>query len=310
MANWLARRAPLGLVVTGLVIVVAVNVLLIVTAPRPWAHVTEQTAPSAPSASVAPTVLEVSELPPLVGAKHAAEEELPPPPETASAAPKVEPVYRTVMDAAARSCTTAAVDGLSKQIIAQSRCIDAGAFVPLPSRPNVKAAGHVVLYFDRAARDQLTAVLDEHPDQDMTVNSALRTVAQQYLLKRWSEQKRCGVQLATAPGDSNHETGLALDIRETKVWKRSLEAHGFRWLGAKDRVHFDYRGKRASSRSKVDVIAFQQLWNQNNPDDRIPETGRYSAALEARLKKAPASGFEIGPKCAAGASDRGRSSRR
>ena len=140
-------------------------------------------------------------------------------------------------------------------------------------------------------------MLDEHPDQTMTINSALRTVAQQYMVRRWATQKRCGVQLATRPGESNHESGLALDIREVKLWRRALESHGFRWLGAKDRVHFDYRRAPAATHSNADVAAFQQLWNRNHPDDPIADTGRYTAATEARLKKAPANGFELGADC-------------
>jgi hypothetical protein len=132
----------------------------------------------------------------------------------------------------------------------------------------------------------------------MTVNSALRTVAQQYLLRRWAAGNRCGIEIASLPGESNHETGLALDIAEPGTWRSALEAQDFRWLGSIDRVHFDFKGPRASSRASVDVKAFQQLWNLNHADDLLVANGQYAAATEERLEKSPARGFPVGPRCA------------
>ncbi len=203
----------------------------------------------------------------------------------------------SVQDAAARSCSTSSVDGLSRQIIGQSRCIDPRAFVAVPRRPNLTTKSNVFLYLDASARDHLVKALDANRKKTMTVNSALRTVAQQYLLRRWSLRKRCGIELATPPGDSNHESGLALDIAEASAWRSALEAQEFRWLGSIDRVHFDYKGPDASSRASVDVKAFQQLWNRNHPDDKIAESGRYTPATEERLEKSPAKGFSRGPQC-------------
>jgi D-alanyl-D-alanine carboxypeptidase len=203
----------------------------------------------------------------------------------------------TVQQAAIESCTTASVDGLSRQIIAQARCFKPNAFVPLPSRPNLVIASQVFPYLELEARDRLVKALDANPKTKMTVNSALRTVAQQYLVWRWSATKRCGVPMATPPGESNHETGTALDIAEAASWRQALEAQNFRWLGPSDRVHFDYRGGAPASRSAIDVLAFQKLWNRNNPNDKIPEDGRYSPTTEQRLKQAPADGFKQGPSC-------------
>jgi hypothetical protein len=169
--------------------------------------------------------------------------------------------------------------------------------VPVPARPNLVAGSHVFLHLQKSARDRLLRVLDAHPGRTMTVNSALRTVAQQYLLSRWGKAKRCGVQLATLPGESNHETGLALDIAEASQWRSALEAQGFRWLGAIDKVHFDYQGNGAAPRENLDVMAFQQLWNRNHPEDTIAESGHYSSATEQRLKKSPPGGFAIKPRC-------------
>lgn len=206
--------------------------------------------------------------------------------------------FATVHEASIGSCSTESVDGLSRQIVAQSRCIKPNAFVPLPSRPNLVLDDAVLPYLQASARDQLVRALDARRSSTMTINSALRTVAQQYLVWRWSAGKRCGVQMATPPGSSNHETGLALDIAEAADWRATLEARDFRWLGASDRVHFDFKGGRAVPQNTTSVLAFQQLWNRNHPKDRIAENGRYDAATEKRLKKSPPAGFPLGARCA------------
>ena len=205
--------------------------------------------------------------------------------------------FNTVQQAAVDSCTTASVDGLSRQIIAQARCIKPNAFAPLPSRPNLVIASQVFPYLELSARDKLLKALDARPKQKMTVNSALRTVAQQYLVWRWSATKRCGVPLATPPGESNHEIGIALDIAEAGTWRPALEAQDFKWLGASDRVHFDYKGAISAPGTSTDVLAFQKLWNRNHPADKISEDGHYSPVVEQRLKQAPPDGFELGPSC-------------
>ena len=196
------------------------------------------------------------------------------------------------------SCSTESVDGLSRQIIEQARCIKPNEFAPLPKRTNLVMAPNVYPYLELGARDHLLRALDAHKGMTMTINSALRTVAQQYLVSHWSLSKICGVQMATRPGESNHEIGTALDIKEAASWRPALEAQDFKWLGASDRVHFDY--KPAPTHAATDVLAFQKLWNRNHKDDVISESGRFDAATEQRLKKAPPSGFALGASCAKG----------
>lgn len=205
--------------------------------------------------------------------------------------------FATVHQAALGSCSTESVDGLSRQIIAQARCIEPKAFVPLPKRPNLVLGKQVFPYLEHSARKHLLRALDAHPKVTMTINSALRTVAQQYLVWRWAASKTCGVQLATPPGGSNHEIGVALDIAEGVKWRSALEAEEFSWLGSSDRVHFDFKGRNAPARRATDVLAFQQLWNRNHRADPIAENGEYGPATEERLKKAPSDGFPLGPNC-------------
>jgi hypothetical protein len=219
-------------------------------------------------------------------------------PSSSPAKPAPPKHFATVQDAAAGSCSTESVDGLSRQIIEQARCIKPNDFVALPKRPNLVMAAHVYPYLEVAARDHLVKALDAHSNAKMTVNSCLRTVAQQYLVSHWSVSKSCGVQLATQPGESNHEIGTALDIAEASKWRPALEAQDFKWLGSSDRVHFDYKGANTAPHTATDVLAFQKLWNRNHHDDPVNEDGHYTPATEQRLKKAPPSGFPIGASCA------------
>ncbi len=133
----------------------------------------------------------------------------------------------------------------------------------------------------------------------MTINSGLRTLPQQYLLYRWYQTGRCGIGLAAAPGNSNHESAVAIDIEDNAGWRSALQAQGFRWLGASDPVHYDFVGKAAVDLKGLSVEAFQRLWNRNHPDDRIDEDGAYGTDTETRLAKSPVGGFPIGalPSC-------------
>ena len=248
-------------------------------------------APAEPAASGAPSL----ENSPMVAVPGFEDEGSDEEPAKAVAAPPKH--FATVQEAALGSCSTESVDGLSRQIIEQARCIKPNDFVALPKRPNLIMKPQVFPYLEMAARDHLLKALDAHTSQTMTINSALRTVAQQYLVSHWAATKICGVQLATRPGESNHEIGSALDIAEAAQWRPALEAQQFRWLGASDRVHFDYKGDSSGPRTATDVLAFQKLWNRNHADDPIPENGQYGPPTEQRLKKSPPSGFPLGSSC-------------
>jgi len=203
----------------------------------------------------------------------------------------------TVAQAASNTCTTASIKGLSAQIIAEGRCIEPDAFTELPELSNLSVGSAVFPYLEKPARDRLVTALKSRSSTPFVVNSALRTVAQQYLLYNWYQNGRCGISLAAKPGNSNHETGLALDVDNYSTWRSTLEANGFRWFGSSDRWHFDYVGSGAKSYKGLDIKAFQRLWNRNNPNDKISEDGVWGPNTEARMRKAPADGFPIGPQC-------------
>ena len=206
-------------------------------------------------------------------------------------------VSGSVATAAANSCSTTSVKGLSKQIIEEARCMTASAYAKVSDLGNVSFGGAVFPYLVKPARDKLHSALNGNKGKSMTVNSMLRTVAQQYLLYRWYQNGSCGIGLAAKPGNSNHETGLAIDISQYSSWKGTLQAHGFKWLGSSDPVHFDYAGSGAKNYKGLDVKAFQRLWNRNHTSDKIDADGIWGPQTEARMKKAPAAGFKKGPTC-------------
>ncbi|NOU29091.1 MAG: hypothetical protein HOO96_14410, partial [Polyangiaceae bacterium] len=131
----------------------------------------------------------------------------------------------------------------------------------------------------------------------LSINSALRTLPQQYMLYRWYQTGRCGISLAAKPGTSNHESALALDVQDNAGWRSAMTGKSFRWLGASDPVHYDYVGAGAVDLRGLSVKAFQRLWNRNNPTDKITEDGSYGPSTEARLAKAPIGGFAKGADC-------------
>jgi uncharacterized protein (TIGR03382 family) len=137
--------------------------------------------------------------------------------------------------------------------------------------------------------------MDVAATRTVQVNSAFRTVAQQYLLYRWFQLGRCGITAAATPGTSNHESGRALDIQNYSGLIGPMGAKGWSHDVPGDPVHFDHLAS-PDIRGR-DVLAFQKLWNRNNPNDKIAEDGDYGPQTEARLRTSPAEGFAIGPEC-------------
>ncbi|MCB9548547.1 MAG: D-alanyl-D-alanine carboxypeptidase family protein [Myxococcales bacterium] len=194
--------------------------------------------------------------------------------------------------AEAGGCSTGIVAGLSRQLIDEINCLRPNTLVDF-SGARVVAGAVVFPFLQAPGRDAVRAAIADR-GRDLRVNSALRTLAQQYLLYRWYQEGRCGIGLAARPGRSNHESGLALDIEDNAGWRPSLEAHAFRWYGANDPVHFDYRGGGTVDLAGLSVRAFQRLWNRNHGGDRIDEDGLYGPQTEARLRQSPTDGFPIG----------------
>ena len=212
----------------------------------------------------------------------------------------------TVQDAAnAGGCSTTAVKGLSQQIVDETNCLIPNAYSAVPSTSNLVESASTFSFMQTPARDALVKTLGDNPGMTMNVDSMLRTVAAQYLLYAWYQAGMCGIQLAATPGTSNHEQGLAFDTNDYSAWTSALQSNGFQWYGSADVVHFDYVGAGTVDLNGKDVLAFQKLWNENNPTDLITEDGQYGTASGTRLQKSPADGFPLGASCSATTGDGG-----
>jgi hypothetical protein len=220
---------------------------------------------------------------------------VPPPPPP----PPIGPTVEEVLD---DGCSTEVVVGLSEQIIAEGNCMRPGAYERFPVLANVELDAAVFPYMRRPARDALVEAVQARDEHALKINSMLRTVAQQYLLYDWYERGRCGIKLAALPGKSNHQGGLAVDVTPPRRWRGALSRHGFRWMGQRDRWHFDYVGDKAKKGSDdelegLDIRAFQRLWNRNHPDEPITEDAQWGHGTERALRRAPAGGFAVGAVC-------------
>lgn len=195
------------------------------------------------------------------------------------------------------SCSTGDVLELSRQIAEEVDCLMPGQLVRFEALNGIVFTGAAVLpYLGERARDDLYAAASDG-GMPLQVNSGFRTVVQQYLLRRWFELGRCGIPAASEPGQSNHESGRAIDIGNYSAWISILDRHGWKHTVPGDPVHFDHL--ESPDIRGADVLAFQRLWNRNAPGDRITEDGSYGPMTEARVKRAPAEGFGIGALCAA-----------
>lgn len=192
----------------------------------------------------------------------------------------------------AGGCSTGIVAGLARQLIDEINCLRPDTLVDFRAN-GVRVTDVVWPYLQAPARGALHAAVRARGGS-IPITSALRTLPQQYLLYRWWQQGRCGIQLAARPGRSRHESGLAIDTSDPGGWRGALEARGWRWLGNSDRVHFDYVGDGTVNLAGLSVLAFQRLWNRNHPNDRIAEDGEYGPQTEARLRRAPTGGFPRG----------------
>lgn len=204
-----------------------------------------------------------------------------------------------------KACGTAAVRGLSLQIIAEMNLLVPNVLVSIEGL-NIKATDLAVNpYLQPAAKEALRRAIAARGGATLQINSAYRTIAQQFLLRSWFEMGSCGITAAALPGRSNHEDGLALDIPvadpdhpdrdpEFVAWRTALENEDWEWFGwfSSDVFHFTYRGTSVRDDiGDIGVNAFQRLWDRQHPDDRIDDGGFWGPQTAARLRISPADGF-------------------
>jgi uncharacterized protein (TIGR03382 family) len=200
----------------------------------------------------------------------------------------------TVQDNVGSSCSTAVVIGLSKQISDEIGCEHPNnGLTPFQASSTLVISSSAVLkYLEADAKADLIKVSQSSTVQ---VNSAFRTIAQQYLLYQWYQQGRCGIAIAATVGTSNHESGRAVDLANYSSEITAMANHGWAHDVPGDDVHFDHTA--SPDIRGQDTKAFQVLWNANHPNDQIATDGSYGPQTEARLKASPATGFPIGPSC-------------
>jgi hypothetical protein len=207
----------------------------------------------------------------------------------------------TVYTASRSGCSTNAVRGLSEQLVAELSCIKPDALEKIETSDLLSMEPEVLPYLQPAAARALRAAVTKY-NKPVLINSALRTIPQQYMLRRWDLAGRCGIRVAAKVGESNHESGLSLDVdlgggaTVTRAIRAKLQEAGFTWLGSGDPMHYDFKGE-GSAIEGSSVLAFKRLWNRNNPNDQLVLNETYDAKAEAKLKVSPAEGFAIGARC-------------
>jgi hypothetical protein len=147
--------------------------------------------------------------------------------------------------------------------------------------PNISVgSGTIHLYLQKEAKNSLLKIATKYK---FTINSAYRTLAQQYVLKKNLDS------LVANIGSSNHGSGLAIDIEEYDSLKDVFESNGWsQSYPSNDPVHFDFDGvdKRIET-----IKSFQRYWNRFNPKDKIDVDGIVGNQVMTRLRITPVEGF-------------------
>ncbi len=190
---------------------------------------------------------------------------------------------------------TGILKGLNDQLFAELNIIAPGKLVKIDDL-NVTLGSAVIPFVGGpTAKAKLKAAIDKRPGAKLSINSAYRTFAQQYLLFRLKNfgSGGCGITAVAKPGTSNHESGLALDINDALTWKPFLQAQGWRWFGPKDVPHYDFIG--GTDLRSLGIKAFQSLWNKHNPDKLVVDGSLgdnwQNSETIKRLLKTPINGF-------------------
>ncbi len=195
----------------------------------------------------------------------------------------------------APGCSTMVANGLSQQLIHEVNLMNPGVLVSFDEL-NVKLGNAAYAFLQPQAKEALKKAIRDRPGVTLSINSGYRTIVQQLLLYGWREGRGgCPYGLVAAPGRSNHQGGLAIDINDHLGWRPHLERYGWQWFGNRDKPHFTYRGSGLKDIRSDAIEAFQRLWNQNNPNDKIDEDGKYGNQTASRINQTSVKGFKIAP---------------
>jgi len=191
---------------------------------------------------------------------------------------------------AANTCSTAGLKGLNEQIL--ELLLPAVGDKLVSCADLVTPVGNSTIpYLQPAARDALAGAVAAH-GSDLLLVHAYRTLAHQYVLRVWLNLGKC-VEVVARVGHSPHEKGIAIDIDGDIVedWQETLEQ--FNWKPVEgDWGHFTYDGPGIDTSIVTEgILAFQRLWNMNNPGDPLVKDGVWGPNTKQRLKKSPVDGW-------------------
>ncbi|MBD2025814.1 peptidoglycan-binding protein [Leptolyngbya sp. FACHB-711] len=197
--------------------------------------------------------------------------------------------FRGPLEDAPSAASTSIANGLSQQLIHQLQLILPNVFTSFDDL-NVDLLDAAYPYVQTAAKQGLQRAIQDRGAK-MLVNSCYRTIAQQMLL--YIDRHNNSNPVAP-PGASNHQTGLAIDIEDARGWEPYLMRYGWNPLPG-DPPHFDFQGGGTTDIRSKSILAFQQLWNKNNPNNKIGEDGAFGPQTEGALNQSPAHGFAKAP---------------
>jgi putative chitinase len=209
--------------------------------------------------------------------------------------PKSKPVPRSMqVGGQIPSCSTGLIQGLTLQVLEKLMVMNRDVLTRI-NHPLIDCEGtQNNPFLQSAAYEALVKAVEERGTK-LFINSCLRTPMQQYMLFEQKNRGLCGIMAAAPPPNSNHNSGLAIDIEDAPGWKPFLESHSWRWIGSFDPMHFDY-SPGGVDLGDLQVRAFQQLWNNNNPaEDQIPVDGVWGPTTAACVDRSPAQGFGASP---------------
>ena len=188
-------------------------------------------------------------------------------------------------------CSTHSLRGLDDQILFLVNRDNPGMLSSIAGIPGITVSGpqvHTVLQAPAAAA--LKRAVDKR-GAVIVINSALRTIAGQQLLRQHYENGRCNIKAAARPGASNHNNATALDIQDSEIWRSYLQRENWKWIGDFDPMHYDYVGPGKGNTVPAQIKAFQLLHNLSHPYDKLAVDGDMGPATLDRLKSAPIEGY-------------------
>lgn len=197
--------------------------------------------------------------------------------------------FRGPLQDAPSAASTAIANGLSQQLIYQLQLILPNAFASFDEL-NVDLSDAAFPYVQAAGKQALQRAIQDR-GMKLLVNSCYRTIAQQMLL--YNDRFNNDNPVAP-PGTSNHQTGLAIDIEDPRGWEPFLMRYGWNPL-AGDPPHFNFEGGGTVDIRGKSILAFQQLWNKNHPNNKIDEDEGFGPQTEGALNQSPANGFAKAP---------------